>query len=159
MSIPALNFVAVCGNAGLPVNGTKSTFLKALKESGAAIGPSQTPTDIKERFAALTWIRHAVANGINPVTWPDGINPVTWPATLSAPLLDVLRSFYPIPPQRPDAPDGETDLHRLAQMVSLFLPADLSFSSTTSPPALPTNPGGGINTTRPPAAQPASALG
>jgi hypothetical protein len=149
MSTPALNFVAVCGNAGLPVNGTKSTFLKALKESGAAIGPSQTPTDIKERFAALTWIRHAVANGIDPVTWP---------ATLSAPLLDVLRSLYPIPPQRPDAPDGEMDLHRLAQMVALFLPADLSASSATSPPTLPTNPGGGINTTRPPAAHPASAL-
>jgi hypothetical protein len=149
MSTPALNFVAVCGNANLLVNGTKVTYLKALKESGAAKGPSQTQPDIKERFAALTWVRHAVANAVDPATWP---------ATLSAPLLSVLRSLYPIPPQRPDAPDGETDLHRLAHMVSLFLPAELSATSTTAPPTLPINPGGGINTTRPPAAQQASAL-
>jgi len=149
MSTLALNFVAVCGNANLPVNGTKVTYLKALKESGAAIGPSQTLPDIKERFAALTWVRHAVANAVDPVTWP---------ATLSAPLLAVLRSLYPIPPQRPDAPDVETDLHRLAHMVSLFLPAELSATSATAPPTLPINPGGGINTTRPPVAQPAPAL-
>ena len=70
MSTPAVNFVAVCGNANLPLNGTKATFLKALKESGASIGPSLTPADLKERFGALTWVRHAVANSIDPVTWP-----------------------------------------------------------------------------------------
>ncbi len=151
MSTPALNFVAVCGNANLLVNGTKVTYLKALKESGAAIGPSQTLPDIKERFAALTWVRHAVANAVDPVTWP---------ATLSAPLLAVLRSLYLIPPQRLDAPDGETDLHRLAHMVALFLPAELSTgtASATAPPTLPINPGGGINTTRPLVAQQTPAL-
>ncbi len=46
---PPLNFVAVCDNANLPVNGNKATYLKALKESGAAIGPSQTLPDIKPR--------------------------------------------------------------------------------------------------------------
>ena len=110
MSTPALNFVAVCGNANLPLNGTKATYLKALKESGVALGSSLTPADLKERFGALTWVRHAVANAIDPVTWP---------AMLSAPLLAVLRSLYPIPPPRPDAPAGETDLHRLHQQVAL----------------------------------------
>ncbi len=62
MSTPALNFVAVCGNANLPLKGTKATHLKALKDSGAALGSSQTPADLKERFCALTWVRHAVAN-------------------------------------------------------------------------------------------------
>jgi hypothetical protein len=140
MSTPAIDFVAVCGNANLPLNGTKATYLKAFKESGAAIGPSLTPADLKERFGALTWVRHAVANAIDPVTWP---------AMLSTPLLDVLRSLYPIPPQRPDAPAGETDLHRLAHMVSLFLPVGLSAASANATPALPTTPGGGINTSRP----------
>ncbi len=139
---------AVCANANLPVNGTKANYLKALRESGAALGSSQTLSDIKERFAALTWVRHAVANAIDPAMWP---------ATLSAPLLDFLQSLYPIQPQRSDAPVGESDLHRLAHMVSLFLPADLSAASTTAAPTLPINPGGGINTTRPQAAQQASA--
>jgi hypothetical protein len=112
MANPALNFVAVCANANLPVQGNKNQFLKALKESGASIGSSQSLPDIKERFAALTWVRHAIANAIDPATWP---------LTLSAPLLDFLWSLYPIPPQRSDAPAGETDLHRLANMVSLFI--------------------------------------
>ncbi len=119
MSTPAVNFVAVCGNANLPLNGTKATFLKALKESGASIGPSLTSADLKERFGALTWVRHAVANSIDPVTWP---------ALLSTPLLDVLRSLYPIPQPRPDASAGETDLHRVAHMVSLFLPFPTGWS-------------------------------
>ena len=54
MSTPAIDFVAVRGNANLPLNGTKATYLKAFKESGAAIGPSLTPADLKERFGALT---------------------------------------------------------------------------------------------------------
>jgi hypothetical protein len=148
MSTPALNFVAVCGNANLPLTGTKATHLKALKDSGVVLGPSQTPTDVKERFGALIWVRHAVANAIDPITWP---------AMLSAPLLAVLRSLYPIPPPRPNAPAGETDLHRLAHMVSLFLPDGLAAASSSSPPAPPTITGGGINTTRPPAAPPAPA--
>jgi hypothetical protein len=71
MTTLAMNFVAVCGNANLPVNGTKATYLKALKESGASIGPSQNLADIKERYAALSWVRHAVANAVDPATWPS----------------------------------------------------------------------------------------
>ncbi len=78
MTTPAMNFVAVCANANIPVNGTNQTHIKALKESGATIGPSQTLSDIKERYAALTWVRHAVANAVDPTTWPS---------LLSAPLL------------------------------------------------------------------------
>ncbi len=104
--------------------------------------------DIKERFAALTWIRHAVANAIDPASWPS---------TLSAPLLDYLRYLYPIPPQRSDAPAGETDLHRLAYMVSLFIPADLPAASNTSTSTSAATSSGGINTTRPTSAQQASA--
>ncbi len=66
MATPALNFVAVCANASLPVQGNKNQFLKSLKESGASIGSAQSLPDIKERFAALTWVRHAVANAIPP---------------------------------------------------------------------------------------------
>ncbi len=40
MTTPAMNFVAVCANANIPVNGTKQTHIKAIKESGAAIGTS-----------------------------------------------------------------------------------------------------------------------
>ncbi len=68
MATPALNFVAVCANANLPVQGNKNHFLKVLKESGASIGSSQSLPDIKERFAALTWARHAVANAIDPAS-------------------------------------------------------------------------------------------
>ncbi len=109
MVTSALNFVAVCANANLPVQGNKNQFFKVLKESGASIGSSQSLPDIKERFAALTWVRHAVANAIDPASWPS---------TLSAPLLDFLRSLYPIPPPRSDAPAGETDLHRLANIMA-----------------------------------------
>ncbi len=148
MATPALNFVAVCANANLPVQGNKTQFLKVLKESGASIGSSQSLPDIKERFAALTWVRHAVANAIDPASWSS---------TLSAPLLDFLRSLYPIPPPRSDAPAGETDLHRLANMVSLFIPADLPAASTASASFSAATSSGGINTTRPPSAQQASA--
>ncbi len=89
MANPALNFVAVCANANLPVQGNKNQFLKVLKESGASIGSFHSLPDIKERFAALTWVRHAVANAIDPASWLS---------TLSAPLLDYRRSLYPIPP-------------------------------------------------------------
>jgi hypothetical protein len=151
MATPALNFVAVCANANLPVQGNKNQFLKFLKESGASIGSSQSLPDIKERFAALTWVRHAVANAIDPSSWPS---------TLSAPLLDYLRTLYrvyPIPPPRSDAPAGETDLHRLANMVSLFIPADLPAASTTSASTSAATFTGGINTTRAPSAQQAPA--
>jgi hypothetical protein len=138
-----MNFVAVCGNANLPVNGSKAPYLKALKESGVSVGPFQNLPDMKERYAALTWVRHAVANSVDPATWPS---------SLSAPLLASLRTLYPIPPQRPDAPAGETDLHRLATMVALFLPAAISTMPSTALPTLPSSPGGGINTSRPPTA-------
>jgi hypothetical protein len=82
---PALNFVAVCANANLPVQGNKNQFLKVLKESGVSIGSSQLLPDLKEKFAALIWVRHAVANAIDPASWTS---------TLSAPLLDYLRSLY-----------------------------------------------------------------
>jgi hypothetical protein len=148
MSTPAPNFAAVCGNANLPLNGTNATYLNALKGPGVALGPSLTPADLKERFGALTWVRHTVANAIDPLTWP---------VMLGAPLLAVLRSLYSIPPQRPDAPAGETDLHRLAHMVSLFLPDGLSTASASATPAPPTTPGGGIITPRPAAPPPAPA--
>ena len=80
------------------VNGTEDNYLKALKDSGAALGSSQTLPDIKERFAALTWVRHAVANAIEPATWP---------ATLSTPLLDFLRSLYPMCWPVPQPPVAE----------------------------------------------------
>ncbi len=148
MATPALNFVAVCANANLPVQGNKNHFLKVLKESGASIGSSQSLPDIKKRFAALTWVRHAVANATDPASWPS---------TLSAPLLDYLRSLFPIPPQRSDAPAGKTDLHRLANMVSLFIPATLPAASTTSAITSTATSSGGINTTRPSPTQQASA--
>jgi hypothetical protein len=148
MATLALNFVAVCANANLPVQGNKNQYLKVLKESGASIGSSQLLPDIKERFAALTWVRHAVANSIDPASWPT---------TLSAPLLDYLRSLYPIPPKRSDAPADETDLHRLANMVSLFIPATLPAASTTSASSSASTSSGGINTARPSSAQQAQA--
>jgi hypothetical protein len=140
-----MNFVAVCGNANLPVNGTTATYCKSLKESGVSVGPSQTLPEIKERFAALTWVRYAVANAIDPTTWPS---------LLSAPLLASLRTLYPIPPQKPGAPSGETDLHRLASMVALFLPTAISTTPPSAPPNLAIAPGGGIDTSRPPTATP-----
>jgi hypothetical protein len=73
MTTPAMNFVAICANANIPVNCTKQTHIKAIKESGAAIGTSQTLSDIKERYAALTWVSHAVANAVDPTTWPSMI--------------------------------------------------------------------------------------
>ena len=49
------------------------------------------------------------------------------------------------------------DLHRLAHMVSLFLPDGLSTASASATPAPPTTPGGGIITPRPAAPPPAPA--
>ncbi len=63
-----MNFVAVCASANIQVNGTNQTHIEAIKESGAAIRTSQTLSDIKERYAALTWVRHAVANAVDPTT-------------------------------------------------------------------------------------------
>ncbi len=101
------------------------------------IRPSQNLADIKERYAALSWMRHAVANAVDPATWPS---------SLSAPLLASLCTLYLISPRRPDALPGEPDLHRLASMVASFLPDAIS----TMPPSAPLNPagatGGGINT-------------
>ncbi len=100
MSTPALNFVAACGNlnANPPVNGTKGTYLKALKESGAAIGPSQTCPTLRST---------------SPLS-PGCATPSPTPST---PLRGQPRSALPSSPSfAPYIPFRETDLHRLANM-------------------------------------------
>jgi hypothetical protein len=134
MSTPAPNFVAVCGNANLPLNGTNATYLNALKGPGVALGPSLTPADLKERFGALTWVRHTVANAIDPLTWP---------VMLGAPLLAVLPT--------PFRHHGRT--HPPARQISI----GWRTASASATPAPPTTPGGGIITPRPAAPPPAPA--
>ena len=110
MTTPAMNFVAVCANANIPLSGDKKLQLKHLRESGIPLPSSTTTSDAKERFAMLAWIRHAIANNIETSKWPS---------LLSAPLLTTLRTLYAIPAARADAPAGETDLDRLSRVVAL----------------------------------------
>ncbi len=91
--------------------------------------------EVKERAASLIWVRHAVANGIPPDTWPS---------LLALALLNDVRGLYPIPPAKSGADPAETDLHHLAQVISLFMP-DVLLSS--APPSAPQASSGGINTT------------
>jgi hypothetical protein len=105
--MPAINFVAVCANANLPLPTTKARQQTLFKDSGNTSSASLSTTEIKERVASLLWVRHAVANGIPSNTWP----------LLRAPaLLDDVSGLYPIPPAKSGADPGETELHRLAQV-------------------------------------------
>ena len=123
MTTPAMNFVAVCANANIPLSGDKKLQLKHLRESGIPLPSSTTTSDAKERFAMLAWIRHAIANNIETSKWPS---------LLSTPLLATLRTLYAIPSARADAPAGETDLDRLSRVVAVYMPAALPADSPTS---------------------------
>ena len=152
MSTPANTFVAVCANANLPLPTNKQRQIKFLADAGITIAASSSAQDVRDRAATLVWARHAVANTIDPSTWST----VLGPAPLAA-----LRQLYPIPPPKLGADPAETDLHRLARVVALYLPdiapdvaAPLS-SQNPSPPAVFTPPPGtGINIQRPPGASP-----
>jgi hypothetical protein len=137
MATPAMNFVALCANANLPIPSTKARQQALLKDSGTSSSVTLSTAEVKERAASLIWVRHAVANGIPPDTWPSLLAPV---------LLNDVRGLYPIPPAKSGADPAETDLHRLVQVVSLFMP-DVPLTST--PPSAPQAAGGGIDTTRP----------
>ena len=133
----APTFVAACQQGKLPFPSTKARQQTLLKDAGVAEDISLSNADVKERAAALVWLRHAVANNIPPDTWSTLISPT---------LLANVRTLYPIPPAKSGADPAETDLHRLAKVVSLFMP-DVPTSSSS---ATPTPPAGGINVQRPP---------
>ena len=137
MTTPAMNFVAVCANANIPITGDKKTQLKHLKDSCIPLPSTTTPADAKERFAMLAWIRHAIANSIETSKWPS---------LLSTPLLTNLRTLYAIPPARTDASPGETDLDRLSRVVAVYMPAAVTTNSPSPPKTA--NGSSGINTSR-----------
>jgi hypothetical protein len=129
MSTPANAFVAVCANANLQLPTNKQRQIKFLTDAGITIAASSPAQDVRERAATLVWARHAVANTINPSTWSR----VLGPAPLAA-----LCQLYPIQPLKLGADPAETDLHRLARVVALYLPdiaLDVAapFSSQTRP--------------------------
>ena len=74
---------------------------------------NQTNLDVKERFATLAWARHAVANSIDPSSWPS---------MLSTTFFANLSTLYIIPPARTNAPSGDTYLHWLAHEGALNMP-------------------------------------
>ena len=117
----ASTFVAACQQGKLPFPSTKARQQTLLKDAGVAEDISLSNADVKERAAALVWLRHAVANNIPPDTWSTLISPT---------LLANVRTLYPIPPAKSGADPAETDLHRLAKVVSLYMP-DVPTSSTT----------------------------
>jgi hypothetical protein len=155
MLTPANNFVAVCANSSIPLVGGKAAQLKLLKDAGVGMANITTAIDIKERFASLVWARHAVANCIDPSTWT---------ALLSVPLLTSLRSLYVIPQA---CLADNSNLHRLAQIVALYM-QDVLIATSTATATHPANtvlPGSlhpamqpcyraGINKQRPPGAAP-----
>ena len=132
----AASFVAACQQGKLPFPSTKPRQQSLLKDAGVSEDTSLSTADVKERAAALVWLRHAVANNIPPNTWSTLLSPT---------LLANVRTLYPIPPAKSGADPAETDLHRLAKVVSLFMP-DVPTSSS----ATPTPQAGGINIQRPP---------
>ncbi len=148
MATPAMNFVAVCANASLPLPSSKTRQQNFLKDSGVIMPASSSISEIKEQAASLVWVRHAVANNIPPDTWPSLLAPA---------LLTDVCGLYPIPPAKSCANPVETDPHWRARVVTLFMPDVLSVGP--APPSHPTastthgahpSQGGGINTQRPP---------
>ena len=47
MATPAMNFVAVCANANIPVLGSKAAHLKLLKESGVGMVATKELSKLK----------------------------------------------------------------------------------------------------------------
>ena len=137
MTTPAMNFVAICANANIPITGNKSSQNKHLRDSGIILPSSTSPADVKERFAMLAWTRHAIANSIETSKWPS---------LLSAPLLSNLRTLYAIPAARSDDTPGETDLDRLSRVVAIYMPAAVTTDSPSTP--TPADGSSGINTSR-----------
>jgi hypothetical protein len=138
-------------NANLPLPTSKSRQQAFLKDSGVVTPASSSTSEIEERAASLVWVRHAVANNIPPDTWPSLLVPT---------LFTDVRGLHPIPPAKAGADPAETDLHRLARVVALFMP-DVPPVGTAPPPhptapsthGAPSSPSGGINTQRPQGAQ------
>jgi hypothetical protein len=87
MATHAMNFVAVCANANLPLP-TWPRQQAFLKDSGAVTPASASAAEVKERPASLVWLRHTVANNIPPDTWPSLLAPVVLdPTDLGATIV------------------------------------------------------------------------
>ena len=140
-SAPAFtSFLDACKAASYNVPSSLNDLRKFLKEAQVAdLSSLRSRALLEERCAALVWARESLKSSADPAS--------TW-AALPAALSEELLALYPVPPYKGigSAPPA---LARLADMIVLFTPNDVSMAMprTGGPQVAP--PPGGIDTTRP----------
>ena len=128
-SITAITAREIIDSRGNPtvevdVRLSDGTVGRAAVPSGASTGEREAlelRDGDKARYLGKG-VRHAVANNVPPDTWSSLLSPS---------LLTDVCTLYPIPPEKSGAYPAETDLHRLAKVVSLFMP-DVPVASASS---------------------------
>ena len=115
----AASFVAACPQGTSPSHRPDPVHNRSPRTRASPKDIPYSDADVKEQAAALVWLRHTAANILAPDTWASLLSPT---------LLTNVCILYPIPPAKTGSNPAETDLRRLAKVVSPFM-SDVPTSS------------------------------
>ena len=88
--------------------------LQFLRDAATLASEGLTAKSLTERCAALSWARDSLQNSVDPDTWPTLLTPA---------LYSYLHGLYTVPPYK-GAPPTPSNERRLADIITLFTPAD-----------------------------------
>ena len=88
--------------------------LQFLRDAATLASEGLSAKSLTERCAALSWARDSLQNSVDPDTWPTLLTPA---------LYAYLQGLYTVPPYK-GAPPTPSNERRLADIITLFTPAD-----------------------------------
>ena len=125
-------FVQLCranNIAAVPAN----QRLQFLRDAATLASEGLSAKSLTERCAALSWARDSLQNSTDPDTWPTLLTPA---------LYAYLQGLYTVPPYK-GAPPTPSNERRLADIITLFTPADGAANAANAQQQQP--PPDGIN--------------
>ena len=127
-------FVQLCranNIAAVPAN----QRLQFLRDAATLASEGLSAKSLTERCAALSWARDSLQNSTDPDTWPTLLTPA---------LYAYLQGLYTVPPYK-GAPPTPSNERRLADIITLFTPADGAANAANAQQQQPPQDGININ--------------
>jgi hypothetical protein len=113
MSPAPTTFVQLCRTNNIAAVSANQR-LQFLRDAATLASEGLSAKSLTERCAALSWARDSLQNSVDPDTWPTLLPPA---------LYAYLQGLYTVPPYK-GAPPTPSNERRLADIITLFTPAD-----------------------------------